>query len=121
MLTPEKLLELSVSDLEKELKANAYSNEVLTEALGREVAGQQRKTAIEAIEQAIEANDDVTPEPELGATASAALRVAKGKAVTSLRGILGEGTLVSARDFNTGTDAIDKLVSIGVLEAVEAE
>lgn len=115
MLTPEKLLELSVSDLEKELKANAYDNAVLNAAIDLEKDGQNRTTAIEALSKALQ------DEPSADAETEATLRVAKGRAVTSLRGILGEGTIATARDFNTGTDAIDKLVEIGVLEVVEAE
>ncbi|MEC7520165.1 MAG: hypothetical protein VYE22_09890 [Myxococcota bacterium] len=41
--------------------------------------------------------------------------VAKGKSVSSRRGILGPGDEVSARDFAAGAERLDELVDAGVL------
>lgn len=45
--------------------------------------------------------------------------VAKGRSVTSLRGILASGTEVSARDFS-GEGSVESLLKAGVLEEQEA-
>lgn len=42
-------------------------------------------------------------------------KVAFGKSITSLRGILSEGDVVSPRDFSGGKDTFDKLVEGGYI------
>lgn len=43
------------------------------------------------------------------------LKVADGKSITSLRGIIGEGQTVSNSDFNGGAETVSRLVKIGLL------
>lgn len=47
------------------------------------------------------------------------LVVAEGRSVTSLRGILGEGAVVSSRDFFHGDNDISVLIQGGVLHEVK--
>ena len=55
------------------------------------------------------------PEPEKAKAAHYV--IAKGKSLTSLRGLLGEGERVTAKDFHGGQDRINDLVDAGSIEA----
>lgn len=59
----------------------------------------------------------VAAEPEPAKAKVAHYVIAKGKALTSLRGLLGEGEKVAAKDFHGGQDAIKRLLDGGHLEA----
>lgn len=57
---------------------------------------------------------DPEPEPEPEETGPV---VAKGRSVTTKRGILGEGKAISAKDLSGGQNSLDKLVKSGAVEA----
>lgn len=57
----------------------------------------------------------VTPEPPQEHAGPRVCKVAPGKALTSLRGILGPGTVVSASDFAGGQANLEELVAKGHL------
>lgn len=108
LLVAAALAALSVSKLEAELE-NGYPAETLEEALGLEKAKEEpRKTAIEALENA----KPQTPAEEEVASPV----IAKGKSITSLKGILEEGTPVSPDMFPGGQETFDDLKEKGFIK-----
>jgi len=111
------LVALSVADLEEELK-NVYPSETLEEALSLEKAkSDSRKTAIEALEDSIKdiAEADAAAKAEADAAAKRPV-IAEGKSLTSLKGILGEGTPVTPEHFPGGQETFDNLKKSGFIE-----
>jgi len=131
LLIASALVALSVADLEAELK-NVYPAETLEEALGLEKAkSDSRKTAIEALEDSIKdiaeaaakAEADAAAKAEADAAAKAEADaaakgpvIAKGKSITSLKGILSEGDAVSPEHFAGGQETYDHLKKRGFIE-----
>lgn len=103
------LIALSVSNLEAQLAAHEFTADELAEAIELEKAGDNRKTAIEALEAtqsellATELADDA--EPELPP-----YTVAEGKSLTTKRGILANGQEITAKDLAGGQACLDLLV-----------
>lgn len=64
-----------------------------------------------------EGENEVGPASAPEARASGGYVVAKGRSITSLRGILADGAACSARDFHDGDDAISRLVRLGAVVA----
>lgn len=112
LLLASALVALSVADLEAELK-NAYPLETINEALGME-AGKtdSRKTAIEALTDAAE---EAAAKAEAEAAKNQTV-IAPGKSLTSLKGILGEGTPVTPAHFPGGRETFDNLKKCGFIE-----
>lgn len=121
LLTAAALVALSVSDLEDALKANTYPEATLKEALKLENEKEDtRKTAIEALEGALpDAAAKAAAKAKEEAEAEAAKNqtvIAPGKAVTSLKGILEEGTPVSADMFPGGQKTFNSLKEKGFIK-----
>ena len=115
LLIASALVALSVADLEAELK-NVYPAETLEEALGLEKAkSDSRKTAIEALEDSIKDIADAAAKAEADTAAKGPV-IAKGKSLTSLKGILGEGTPVTPEHFPGGQETFDNLKKSGFIE-----
>ena len=111
LITVAALLALSVSALEEELKANQYPLETLNEALEVESAKTDaRKTAIAALEDSIK---DIAEADAAAKAEAETVVIAKGKSLTSLKGILGEGTPVTPEMFPGGQETFDNLKSKG--------
>lgn len=68
-----------------------------------------------AKEQAPQEGEKPSTKNDPKGKAQAPFTVAKGKSVSSRRGILGPGDEVSARDFAAGAERLDELVDAGVL------
>ena len=109
----QELIALSVAKLVDALDADTYTAEELNEAIQLERDGQNRSTAIEAIEDALK---DVEAVDKLEA---AGLVVAKGKSITSLVGIRDAGEEVTAEMLVHGDKSLEQLHKAGFL--VEAE
>lgn len=118
--TAQQLIALSVTALVGELSTNAYAVEALVEARGLEVDDQNRKTAIEAYDDAI-AVAAVGDDPEPKAEMKTITRVKKGKSVTSKRGVIDSLDEVYDRDFVGGSTTRKALVSRGICETVSVE
>ena len=101
------LIALSVSALEDELDANTYAVDELHEAIEAERAGQNRKTAIEALERQLP-EPEPEPEPE-------GYKVAKGKSLTTFAGIKDEGDEITPDMVAGGTKQLEYLKSKGYL------
>jgi Asp-tRNA(Asn)/Glu-tRNA(Gln) amidotransferase A subunit family amidase len=100
------LIALSVSKLELALKEDEYTVEEILEAMAAEKEGQNRSTALEALEDAL---PEPEPEPEPAYT------LAQGKAITTKRGILSSGQPITAKDLSGGQDVLDKFVTKGLV------
>lgn len=103
-----ELNELSVSKLTLALAEHDYTSEELWEAIQIERDGQNRSTAILAIENALEGPDDDDD--------AQGYVVAEGKAVTSRVGILDSGQSVTAEMFIHGEETIATLIERGVIK-----
>ena len=108
-LTAQELVSGSVSGLETALKESTYTCEELQEALDLEKSGSNRVTAIAALEDAIE---DLSETEE---STSGVLTPAKGKCITSKRGILSHGDTVDATALAGGEAALSALIESGVI------
>ncbi len=112
-LTIAVLVALSVTKLEAELVSTAYSAEELAEALALEQGKENtRSTAVEAIQEALALAEQPEPQPEPKAKG---LRVPKGKAMTTLSGIKGEGEVITADMVSGGEAQLALLKKKGLL------
>jgi cell envelope opacity-associated protein A len=110
ILTAVALVALSVSKLEEELK-KAYTPEVLTEAIKLEEEKEEpRKTALEALEAALE---EATPKPTVE---KKEYTVCEGKTLTSRKGIVTAGDVVTEKHFAGGSKTIENLKAKGFLK-----
>ncbi len=105
-MTIQELVALSVSKLENALKDHSFTADELAEAIELEKAADNRKTAIEALEAAIEQPAEPTPEPKV-------VKVCEGKAITSKIGVLGPDAEVKAEYLAGGADALKVLIEKG--------
>lgn len=111
-LTVALLMALSVNKLEDELSAKAYPEDVLLDALEFERAKDDpRKTAIEALESALEDRPEAEPEPKV----SGGYKVPKGKAMTTRAGMKSEGEKITPDMVIGGTETLVLLKQKGLL------
>lgn len=102
------LIALSVTALEENLAAEAYTAEELAEAITAEKAGENRKTALAALE-------DAKAEAEAEAEAGNVPRVAKGKAIITLAGIKADGDVITAKMLAGGDETLKALTEKGYI------
>lgn len=115
-LTVALLMALSVNKLEDELSAKAYPEDVLLDALEFERAKDDpRKTAIEALESALEDRPEADPEPEPEPKVSGGYKVPKGKAMTTRAGMKSEGEKITPDMVIGGTETLVLLKQKGLL------
>ena len=103
-LSIKELVALSVDKLADALESEQYTAQELAQALELEQGKEQpRKTALEALEDALED----------APSASVGVYVAEGKAITSRAGVLTGGREVLAKYFAGGQETIDSLIKRG--------
>ena len=104
---------LSNAQLAEMLKTErAKKAEAARIAAEEEAAAQAAKEAADAEAKALAAQAEADA-AKVAASKTKQFRIATGKAVTSLRGILADGAIVSASDFIGGKDTLDALKKSG--------
>lgn len=105
------------AELEIDINTDGMKNDALVDLVSDLRAKKKdAETVTQADDQGGEP-DETPAEDDQGGEPDGTLRVAKGRSVTTQRGILAEGKEIRAEDLSGGQSSLSKLIDKGVVEA----